>query len=84
MAHRRRHQIVLGGQRISGVSGRAMLQALIDGQARPVVLADLAKGRLRTKIPALTEALTGRFSDHHAFLAGMYLEAIDNVAQSRT
>jgi transposase len=41
------------------------------------VLADLAKRRLRAKIPELTEALTGRFSDHHAFLAGMYLAAID-------
>jgi hypothetical protein len=54
-----------------------MLQALIDGQHDPAVLADLAKRRLRAKIPELTEALTGRFSDHHAFLAGMYLDAID-------
>ena len=62
---------------ITGVSGRLMLQALIDGQRDPAVLADLAKRRLRAKIPELTEALTGRFSDHHAFLAGMYLDAID-------
>jgi transposase len=62
---------------ITCVSGRLMLQALIDGQRDPAVLADLAKRRLRAKIPELTEALTGRFSDHHAFLAGMYLEAID-------
>ena len=41
------------------------------------MLADLAKRRLRAKIPALTEALTGRFSDHHAFLAGMHLDVID-------
>jgi transposase len=54
-----------------------MLQGLIDGQHDPAVLADLAKRRLRAKIPELTEALTGRFSDHHAFLAGMYLDAID-------
>jgi transposase len=62
---------------ITCVSGRLMLQGLIDGQRDPAVLADLAKRRLRAKIPELTEALTGRFSDHHAFLAGMYLAAID-------
>jgi transposase len=62
---------------ITGVSGRSMLQALVDGQRDPAVLADLAKRRLRVKIPELTEALTGRFSEHHAFLANMYLEAID-------
>ena len=62
---------------IVGVSGRLMLQALIDGQDDPAVLADLAKRRLRLKIPALTEALTGRFTDHHAFLAGVHLDLID-------
>jgi transposase len=62
---------------ITGVSGRSMLQALVDGQRDPATLADLAKRRLRVKIPELTEALTGRFSEHHAFLARMYLEAID-------
>ena len=59
---------------ITGVSGRLMLQALIDGERDPAVLADLAKRRLRSKIPALTEALTGRFNDHHAFLAGIFLD----------
>lgn len=49
--------------------GRAMLDALIDGERDPAALADLAKRRLRSKIPALTEALTGRFGEHHAFLA---------------
>jgi transposase len=67
---------------ISGVSGRLMLQALIDGQRDPTVLADLAKRRLRAKLPELTEALTGRFSDHHAFLARMYLEAIDQRSRA--
>jgi len=51
---------------ISGVSGRAMLEALIAGQRDPAALADLAQRRLRSKIPELTEALTGRFSEHHA------------------
>jgi len=62
---------------ITGVSGRLMLAALIEGQRDPTVLADLAKRRLRSKIPALTEALTGRFSEHHAFLARVHLELID-------
>jgi transposase len=54
-----------------------MLQAMIDGQRDPAVLADLAKRRLRSKIPALTEALTGRFTDHHAFLTRLHLDLID-------
>ena len=54
-----------------------MLEALIDGQRDPAALADLAKRRLRSKIPALTEALTGRFGDHHAFLARLHLDLID-------
>lgn len=62
---------------ISGVSGRAMLEALIEGQRDPVVLADLAKRRLRSKIPELIEALTGRFREHHAFLARLHLNLID-------
>lgn len=62
---------------ITGISGRAMLEALIDGQRDPVVLADLARRRMRSKIPALTEALTGRFSEHHAFMARLFLDRID-------
>ena len=62
---------------ITGVSGRLMLQALIDGHRDPAELADLAKRRLRHKIPELTEALTGRFNGHHAFLARIHLESID-------
>lgn len=66
---------------ILGVSGRLMLKALIAGERDPAVLAEHAKGRLRTKIPQLREALRGRFRDHHALLIGMslnhaeYLEA---------
>jgi transposase len=62
---------------IVGVSGRAMLEALIGGQRDPVVLADLAKQRLRQKIPALTDALRGRFTGHHAFMARLYLDRLD-------
>src|SRR3954454_23430723 len=62
---------------ILGVSGRQMLEALIAGNHDPVALAELAKRRLRSKIPQLTEALTGRFSEHHAFLARVHLDLID-------
>jgi transposase len=51
---------------VLGVSGRAMLTALVAGERDPLVLAELAKGRLRRKIPALRQALRGRFGDHHA------------------
>ena len=63
---------------ITGVSGRAMLEALIGGERDPAGLADLAKRRLRAKIPELTEALTGRFAEHHGFLARIHLDLIDN------
>lgn len=62
---------------IMGVSGRAMLEALIAGERDPAGLADLAKRRLRSKIPELTEALVGRFTEHHAFLARVHLDLID-------
>lgn len=67
---------------ISGPSGRAMLAALIDGVHDPAVLADLARARLRDKIPALTQALTGRFTEHHAFLARLHLTLIDQHTQA--
>ncbi|MEN2745511.1 IS110 family transposase, partial [Sinomonas halotolerans] len=60
-----------------GVSSRAMLEALIAGERDPAALAGLARGRLRAKIPALTDALTGRFTEHHAFLARVHLDLID-------
>jgi transposase len=67
---------------ILGVSGRAMLEALIAGDRDPAALAELAKRRLRSKIPALTEALTGRFSEHHAFLARVHLDLIDRHTEA--
>jgi len=67
---------------ITGVSGRAMLAALIAGQHDPAVLAVLAKRRLRSKIPALTEALTGRFTEHHGFLARVHLDLIDHHTEA--
>jgi transposase len=65
-----------------GVSGRLMLEALIDGGGEPAAIADLAKRRLRSKIGALTEALTGRFTPHHGFLIRMHLNLIDEYAKA--
>lgn len=62
---------------ILGVSGRAMLQALIDGQTDPERLADLARGRLKMKRAALVEALRGRVTEHHRFLLRSHLRTID-------
>jgi transposase len=62
---------------ILGVSGRAMLDALVSGTTDPNVLADLARGKLRNKIPALREALVGRFQDEHALIVGQILAHID-------
>lgn len=67
---------------ILGVSGRAMLEALIAGERDPARMAELAKRRLRSKIPELTEALTGRFNAHHAFLARMHLDLIDRHTEA--
>jgi transposase len=64
---------------IFGVSGRAMLRALIDGEGDPQVLAGYAQGRMRPKIPALVEALTGRFGEHHAFLCRTMLDRVDGL-----
>ena len=62
---------------LTGVSGRAMLEALIAGDTDPVAMAELAQKRMRVKIPQLTEALYGRFTSHHAFLTRMHLGLID-------
>jgi len=67
---------------IMGVSGRAMLAALIAGTATPAAIADLAQRRMRSKIPALTEALTGRFTPHHGYLIRMHLDLIDQYGQA--
>lgn len=64
---------------IATVSGRAMIEALIDGERRPAVLADLALGRMRSKIPDLTLALEGRFGTHHALMCQLHLEHIDHL-----
>ena len=60
-----------------GKSGRAMLDALVAGTTDPEVLADLACGHLRKKLPALREALEGRFGAKHALIVGQILAHID-------
>jgi transposase len=65
-----------------GKSGRAMLDALVSGTTDPNVLADLARGVLRKKIPALREALHGRFDAEHALVVGQILAHIDFLDES--
>jgi len=62
---------------VLGVSGRAMVEALIAGTTDPVVMADLARGRLKNKIPALREALECRFKAHHTLLCRQILDHLD-------
>jgi transposase len=59
---------------------RAMIEALIAGERSPAVLAGLAIGKMKAKRAALVEALTGRFDQHHAELARMLLDQIDQLA----
>jgi transposase len=69
---------------ILGKSGRAMLDALVRGTTDPEVLAELAKGRLRSKIPALKEALEGRFDHLHAVWIGAILAHLDFLDEQIT
>ena len=67
---------------LMGVSGRAMVDALLQGTTDPAVLADLARGRLRSKLPALQQALRGHFRPHHAFLVTQILTKIDFLEEA--
>jgi len=64
---------------IFGVSGRAMLAALIAGERDPDTLAALAKGTLRQKLPELREALRGRFRDHHAIILKITMDHVAHL-----
>jgi transposase len=64
---------------VLGVSGRAMLAALVAGERDPQALAELAKGRLRSKLPQLRQALRGRFGDHHALLVRLALGHLEHL-----
>jgi transposase len=65
---------------IFGVSGRQMLAALLAGERDPRVLAQLARTRVRVKIPLLEEAFVGHFTDHHAFLLRTMLARVDETS----
>jgi transposase len=67
---------------VLGVSGRAMLAALLDGERDPDVLADLARGSMRAKVPQLRQALAGRVQPHHLVLINQILAHIDFLQQA--
>ena len=71
-----------GDQARLRVSGRAMLDALVLGTTDPDVLAELARGKLRAKVPALRQALAGRFRPHHAFLVSQLVAHLDYLAEA--
>jgi transposase len=62
---------------VLGQSGRDMIRAIVTGEDDPIKLADLARQKLRAKIPQLQEALCGEVADHHRFLLGMLLEQVE-------
>ena len=64
---------------ILGLSGRAMIEALVGGEQDADTMAELAQGRLRAKIPALRDALQGRVTEHHRFLLRSLLDQVDQA-----
>lgn len=66
---------------VLGASGRDMLQALVDGKTDAAAIAELARCRLRAKIPELREALTGRVTEHHRFLLGFLLGQVARIEE---
>ena len=66
---------------VFGVSGRAIVRALIDNTTSPTEMADLARGRLRSKRDELTHALKGRLDDTHRFLLSMQLRRVEDIEQ---
>ena len=62
---------------VLGVSGRDMIRALIGGELSPARMADLARKRLRLKIPKLTEALSGKVTEHHRFMLKLLLDQVE-------
>ena len=64
---------------VLGVSGRAMLAALVAGERDPQVLAELARRRLRAKLPQLRQALRGRFRAHHALLVRLAVAHLEQL-----
>lgn len=67
---------------VRGVSARAILEALLAGETDPTLLAELARGRLRTKREELARAVVGRFTGHHAFLLTEHLSHLDYLEEA--
>jgi transposase len=67
---------------VLGVSGRQMLEALVSGTRDPEILANLAKGKLRNKLPALKQALAGSFKPHHALIVSHILAHLDYLEET--
>jgi transposase len=67
---------------VLGVSGRLMLDALVSGTRDPEVLAELAKGALRKKLPALRRALAGTFKPHHTLIVSHILAHLDYLDEA--
>ena len=67
---------------VLGLSGRAMLNALMEGKATPSEMAELAKGRMREKHEDLNKALAGRVKPHHRFVLAELLHQIDNLDET--
>jgi transposase len=67
---------------VRGVSARAILEALVAGETDSATLADLARGRLRSKRDHLARAVVGRFTDHHAFMIAEHLSHLDSVEEA--
>jgi transposase len=65
---------------LQGVSARAMLQALVNSERDPKLIAELARGRMRPKVEQLSEALAGRFNDHHRFMVSFRLARVDQTS----
>ena len=64
---------------ILGMSGCALLHALVAGETNPKRLADLTRGRLKTSRAQMVDALTGRVTDHHRFLINLHLTHIESI-----
>jgi transposase len=75
-------KLASGASDVLGVSGRAMLTAILGGEADPAVLAELAKGRLRQKLPQLRQALDGRVKPHHRVLLGELLAHVEYLEEA--
>src|SRR6201997_3276982 len=69
---------------VFGMSGRLMLRALMEGETTPQEMAELAKKRLRSKIPQLELALEGKLEEHHRFLLKLQLDRLDAVVERLT